>query len=172
MHLFSGDDVIDDLRSWGEVEDYLTGPWYEVREPATGLAVSPLSDELLVREPHAGTAKQRRLLHRAGFRRTHTRCWAWTPAEPVLTDPPWRSATPVPHLRAAFDAMQREMAIDRARNGMALHVLRDVYGCAPQGLVVVLAREDDPWGDDWDDDDVEAADCATLEVRYGDPCRR
>jgi len=70
-------------------------------------------------------------------------------------------------MRAVFEAGFREMARDRLRSAMALRVLRDVFGCVPESLVILLAV--DP-ADDWDDADDDEGDlsphldCATLEA--------
>jgi hypothetical protein len=68
-------------------------------------------------------------------------------------------------MRAVFLAGLREVARERARSAMALRVLRDVFGCVPESLVIVLRVESE---DDWDDDDEDDlpphVDCATLEA--------
>jgi hypothetical protein len=158
------DDEIDDLRSWEEVECFLRERWDMVRDDATGLLLTR-GDSLLLDEPRSATAKQRRLLHRAGFRRVadDEPCWSWTPSVPEPSDRPGLSRMP-PRMRAVFEAGLNEMARDRARNDMAVRVLRDVFGCVPENLVIELAAElDDSWDDD--EDDLPAyADCATLEA--------
>lgn len=169
------DVVIDGFRTWDELEEHLTGAWYEVRDRVTGLAVLPDLDRLVVKEPASGTAKQRRSLHRAGFRQTEQRSWSWTPPEPVMNEPalPWTPA--LPGLRAGLDRFHRELSMDRARNAMTQRVLRDMYECAPANLIVGLDQEDDQWDgdadDEWEDDGV-VADCATLEERCGSPRAR
>jgi hypothetical protein len=149
------DDIVNDLHTWAEVEDYLSDDWYEVHDRVTGLAVTDV-DILLVDEPPSGTAAQRRLLHRAGFRRVRPGApqWSWTPPEraPADVEAPPMSATVTPRIRATLEAWQRDLAQLRARNRMAVYVLKQVYQCAPANLSVVLPLERDEDDDDWDDD--------------------
>jgi hypothetical protein len=161
------DDEIDDLRSWDEVEGYLQESWDEVRDRPSGLRVMH-DDELLVDEPRSATAKQRRLLHRAGFRRVpdEARSWSWTPPDPGPSGQAWVSQLP-PRNQARVEARYREMARERARSEMALRVLRDVFGCAPEHLTLTVTREAE---DDWEDEEDEllpGVDCQTLEAVLG-----
>lgn len=172
MRISWNDDLIDDLRSWDDLELYLGSEWREVRDGASGLVLTTHFDDLLVDEPPSGTAAQRRLLHKRGFRRKAERCWAWTPPPPSADDlrpPPaaWRG-----RMAASWKAAERDRALDRARSAQAVRVLREVYACAPADLEVwiVNADGDDVWEDE-DDDGAPALDCASLEALYG-PGRR
>lgn len=170
----SWEDEIDGLRSWEELTAYLAGGWTQVRDGDGGLVLTTHFDELLVDEPPGGTATQRRGLHRLGFRRRDDRCWSWESEPPTSGElpPPPRGFPPL--LAAAWTSSQRDEAIDRARSDMAVRVVREVYRCPPERLVVTVVDDDEL--DDWDaEDDDDAAvpglDCAALEARFG-PARR
>lgn len=69
---------------------------------------------------------------------------------------------------AAASNMQLTQAIDRARSEMAMRVLREVYGCSPEQLVVTVVNDDAV--DEWEDEDqgaFPALDYAALEARFG-----
>jgi hypothetical protein len=169
----SWDEEIDDLRSWGELEFALSDRWREVRDRGSGLLLTTHFDDLLVEMPPTRTDDQRRLLRELGFRPVDDGCWSWTPAPPSTGDlrptPPGLNAL----VAAAWAAVERDLAIDRARSAMALRVLREVCRASPPDLAVVVPSddEDDEWDDDDDDDSLPGLDCAALEARFG-PGRR
>lgn len=169
----SWDDVIDDLRSWDDLELYLSGRWREVRDRASRLALTTHFDELLVDEPPSMTEEQRRMLRDLGFRLMDERCWSWTPPPPSAGElrpaPPGLPAW----MRSAWPSTERFLAVDRTRRAMAVGVLREVFSCAPQNLEVCVVNdhEDDEWDDDDDDAALPGLECAALEARFG-PGRR
>jgi hypothetical protein len=170
MHT-SWDEVIDDLRSWGELEFALSDRWREVRDRTSGLLLTTHFDDLLVDAPTSLTEQQRRLLREFGFRPVDDRCWSWTPPPPSAGDvrpaPPGLNAG----VATAWAAVERDLAIDRARSAMAVRVLREVCNCSPPDLevCVVSDHDDEEWDDD--DDSLSGLDCAALEARFG-PGRR
>lgn len=166
---FYDDDLIDELATWEEVQATLLDEWYQVRDRSTRLLLAREGPLLLVDEPRSGSAAQRRLLHRSGFRRAGDRHWTWRPPEPVLSGPPWAGPDAPPAVREALERGRRRLARDRTLREMALRVLRDVYRCSPTDLEVWVCVEVDDWGeeDDWDDDDLPPLTCAQLEARYG-----
>lgn len=140
------DEEIDDLRSWDEVAIYLEDEWMQVRDRSSGLKVTPYDGHVLVYAPAAATAKQRRLLHRAGFRLWEARCWAWKAPDPDpahLVPPPYDPA--LQRMRERWTAWQVRAARERALAAMALRVLRDLMSCAPEDLTVVVFVEREDW---------------------------
>lgn len=121
-----------------------------MHDRACGLLVTAVNG-LMVSEPPAATASQRRLLHRAGFRRVgdRRRLWEWTPPEPSPSElgPPL-SLTLAPRICPLLEASRRDLARDRARATMALCMLRDVCTCTPEHLALVVAVDDEDWDDD------------------------
>lgn len=169
--LTSWNDVIDDLRSWEEVEGYLQQGWSEARDVATGLVLECDGHTLLVIEPRAGKAAERRALHRAGFRRSpgSDGAWWWTAPEPASDDR--RLDVPASlsgRMRHAFVLMQQDAIRRRDLAEMAVRVLRDIYQSAPGSLMLLVAAdEEEGWGDEDDEDDeawLPGLDCATLEA--------
>jgi hypothetical protein len=166
MTYFEEDDI-DCLRTWDDLAFYLGEPWQQVRDPVADVVLTTFFDELLVDEPSDGTARQRRQLHRLGFRRKGDRCWSWTPPSPPRVDVPSPSSGLPAFFSAAGVNMRLTQAIDRARSDMAMRVLREVYGCSPEHLVVTVVNDDAD--DDWEDEDNDlfpALDCASLEARF------
>lgn len=155
----SWEDDIDGLQTWDDVAACLAERWREVLDRGNRVLLTTHFDDLLVHEPPAGTATQRRMLHRHGFRRMDERCWSWTPAAPPAGDLP----PPPPRLPAStaarWTSLALDRAVDRARSDMALRVLREVYRSTPDHLVVTVVGEDEEW-DDEDDDEVPGLDCA------------
>lgn len=166
----SWDDVIDDLRSWGDLESSLSERWREVRDRVNGLLLTTHFDDLLVDMPSSKTDEQRRLLRELGFRVMDESCWSWTPPPPSAGD----LRPPLPSLNAwmaaAWTALERDLAIDLALSAMAVRVLRDVCSAAPKDLEVCVVSDQEH--EEWDDDDtLPGLDCAALEARFG-PGRR
>jgi hypothetical protein len=163
----SWDDVIDDLRSWDDLECHLGGRWREVRDRVSGLLLTTHFDDLLFDEPPSMTEKQRTLLRQLGFRPVDEGCWSWTPPPPSAGD--LRPAPPGFNARtaAAWAALERDLAIDRARSAIAVHVLREVCRSSPPDLEVYVPSDDEDEDEDWaDDDDLPGLGCAALEARF------
>ena len=145
---FCDEEEIDELRSWGEVAFVLEDQWTEVRDRATGLQVARDDRSVLVYEPEMATAKQRRLLHRAGFRKWQPQSWSWTPPDPDPADlKPLPYEPTLPWMRARWEAFRMRAQRDRALAAMALRVARDLMGSAPEDLTVLVFVE----GEDWDE---------------------
>ena len=163
------EDEIDNLRSWDELTDVLGGIWREVRDQRAGVVLTTHFDELLVVEPPGGTAKQRRRLHQLGFRRRGQRCWSWEPPPPDAHELPPPPRWLPPSLGAGWTSSRREERVDRARSEMAVRLLREVYGCSPEHLIIAVVNddEDEDEDEDWDDDAFPALSCAALEARFG-----
>ena len=134
-----------DLRSWDELDDVLRDDWLSVRD-GRGRAVLRVHEGLgVVEPPGLLRARERRGLHRCGFRLERARdlrVWVWlAPEQP----PPDRS-----DLGAL---LRRWTARDAAVRAQAVHVLRDVLGADVRAVSVVLLPPDDEDEDDagWDD---------------------
>jgi hypothetical protein len=167
MTYFEEDDV-GCLRTWDDLAFYLGESWRQVRDAIADVVLTTHFDELLVDEPSAGTARQRRQLHQLGFRRKDDRCWSWTPPSPPRVEVPPPSAGLPAFFSAAGSNMRLTRTIDRARSEMAMRVLREVYGCSPEHLVVTVVNDDaDDECEDEDDDVFPPLDCLALEARFG-----
>ena len=143
------EEEIDELRSWDEIALYLADEWREVRDRTSELRVTRDDRSVLVYEPATATAKQRRLLHRAGFRLWAARSWSWTPPDPDPADvqpPPFEST--LPRMRERWTASRVRAARDRALAAKALRVMRDLMSCAPEDLIVVVFVEREDWDDE------------------------
>lgn len=140
------DEEIDELRSWDEVAFVLEDEWIEVRDRTTQLKVARDDRSVLVYEPAGATAKQRRLLHRAGFRTWQPRCWSWTPPPPDPADlKPLQYEPTLPWMRTRWEAFRVRAERDRSLAAMALRVIRDLMGCAAEDLTVVVFVEREDW---------------------------
>lgn len=127
-------------------------------------------DDLLADAPPSMTDEQHRLFRELGFRPVDDSCWSWTPAPLSAGD--LRPAPPASNawVASAWAAVERDLAIDRARSAMAVRVLREVCGASPPDLEVYVPSNDED--EEWDDDDrLPGLDCAALEARFG-PGRR
>lgn len=148
-------DVVDGFGSWGELADHLRGPWEELADGDRGLLLLSGGQALVVVEPPAARARHRRALHQAGFRRTptSTTTWLWSAAAP----PPAGTPDSAPASRAGQladpDWLRRHLETQRRLADTAVHVVRDVFGCSLDGLVLTLPSDDEE--DRWDDDDDE-----------------
>ena len=96
------------------------------------------------RSPAVLRARERRGLHRCGFRLERSgdlRVWVWLAPEQPPPD------------RADVGALLRHWtARDAAVRAQAVHVVRDVLG-ADLGAVSVVLLPEDPDDDGWDDDE-------------------
>lgn len=146
-------DRVDDLLSWPEVEDVLGGPWLAVHD-GRGRCLVRVRDGLgLVERPGQLRARERRGLHRCGYRLERAndlRVWVWVPAQP----PPSPTFDVIAGLRRF---QQHERAVRR----QALRTLRDVLGADVRDVAVVLLPEPE---DEWDDLEDECC-CSS-----GHPC--
>ena len=131
-----------DLRSWRELDDVLHDDWLAVHD-GRGRAVVRVRDGLgVVDRPGHLRARERRGLHRCGFRLERARdlrLWVWlAPEQP----PPDRTdvGALLRHWTERATAVRSQVA----------HVLRDVLGADPGAVCVVLLPPDDDEDDGWD----------------------
>ena len=131
-------------RSWDELDDALHDDWLSVHD-GRGRAVVRVREGLgLVELPGLLRARERRGLHRVGFRLQRARdlrVWVWLAPEAAPLD--------CGDVGALLRSWTARGAAVRAQ---AVHVLRDVLGAdLPAMSVVLLPPEDDGWDDPWDD---------------------
>lgn len=141
------------VQDWTALERWLCREAWE-RVGGQGPAVLHRCDDalLLLERPGALRARQRRSLHRSGFRPTHepqTRrtVWVWRPPEVACTEPAARVA--------------RVLAGMVLQSATAVHVLRDVFGLTLASLLVTVADEEED--DFWDDVDEDGPEDEGLE---------
>lgn len=136
-----------DLRSWDELDDALHDDWLSVHD-GRARAVVRVRDGLgLVDRPGLLRARERRGMHRCGFRLERARglrLRVWLAPE----QPPPDSADVGALLRSWSER-------DAVVRGQAVHVLRDVLGADLGAVSVVLLPpeqddQDDESGDGWD----------------------
>ncbi len=159
------EELFDQFRSWAEVQDLLVWPWEQVRDESSGALLLCYGGELLLREPATGRAAQRRLLHKAGFRRDGGH-WRWIAPTPDPADSPVDPRRPFPErVRTILSRVKQTERMRQEVGAMALRVLRDIYRCQPEELSLLVPVEVDEWDDGEDDEDDwgPVTDCATLE---------
>ena len=137
--------LTDRVSSWDELADVLRDDWLSVRDGRDRCLIR-LPDGLgLVEHPGLLHARERRGLHRSGFRLQHAdgvRVWVWAPPGDERADP-----------RDLAASLRRWQARGEAVRRQALRTVRDVLGAQVQELaVVLLPEEDDQWEDDLDED--------------------
>ena len=133
---------LDGLLSWAELDDVLHDDWLSVRD-GRGRELIRVRDGLgLVDGPGLLRARERRALHRSGFRRERTgelRVWVWLAPD-----------HPPPH-RGDVRALLRQWQERRnAVRTLAVQVVRDVLG-ADLGEVCVVLLPDEDEDDGWDE---------------------
>lgn len=140
----------DRVTSWDELADLLCDDWLSVRDGRDRCLIR-LPDGLgLVERPGLLRARERRGLHRCGFRLQRAegvRVWAWAPPDGGPTDP-----------RDLVASLRRWQEHSEALRAQALRTVRDVLGAEVHEVSVVrlVEQEDDPWDDDWRSCDCRA----------------
>lgn len=161
---WADDGWVEDLESWEEIRDLLRCDWDQISCPSLGLSLERADGLLAFDMRGHWRARHRRGLHRLGFRRLalpRLDVWLWT-AEPTLRatdldslgghvavlDGEELSATAA----AVVERLRTSFARDHLIREQALRVLREVFRCEPEDLGVLLAHEDESWGDEEEDD--------------------
>ena len=136
--------------SWAELADLLSDDWLSLRD-GCGRCLIRLPDGLgLVEQPGRLRARERRGLHRCGFRLQRAdglRVWVWAPPNA----PPLDARDLAASLRR-----WRERAESVRRH--ALRTVREVLGAEVQDVSVVLLppeQDDGGFDDGWDDDGAD-----------------
>ena len=135
------------VTSWEELADLLSGDWVSLRD-GRDRGLLRLSDGLGLVE-HAGSlcARERRGLHRRGFRLQQAeglRVWVWAPPDDG----------PPADRRDLAASLRRWRTREEAERTQALRTVRGVLGAeAHEVSVVLLADDEDDLADDdeWDD---------------------
>lgn len=160
-----GDDWADGFTSWAEVTELLREEWTRVEQVGWDLCLERVDAGLFLPEP-AGRwhARHRRALHRLGFRPLRSgraAVWHWAVKQQLESIDLAAFATP---MESAFAAARPERAavyVQQLRTVLATEhlireqtqrVLRDAFRCEPGEVAVLLAREEDEWEEDQDDD--------------------
>lgn len=165
MHIDENHDWMDSFESWEEVETCLQDDWVRVVDVRQRLELERDLDDLLVVEVDRRLrAKQRRELHRLGFRPVPAgRCteWRWDLVEAVRTADPADFPHPLlssyerlePAKRPATYALLRTKVVE---DGLVCRqvrsVVQEVFRSGPADLAVVAYRESDLWDEDEDED--------------------
>ena len=150
MHIDEHQDWMDGFDTWEEVWSCLPADWARVVDVRQRLEVERELDDLLVVEVGHGRlrARQRRELHRLGFRPTtsvRVTVWRWEVGPAALPD-----AWPQPH-----QLLRTRMLTEELITKQAQAVVQEVLRSSPRDVVVVLHREPDLWDDGWEDDEDE-----------------
>ena len=136
--------LTDRVTSWADLADLLCDDWLSVRDGRDRCLIR-LPDGLgLVERPGLLRARERRGLHRCGFRLQHAegvRVWVWSPPDDERADP-----------RDLAASLRQWQARSEAVRTQALRTVRDVLGAEVHEVAVVLLPEEDD-EDLWDDDD-------------------
>lgn len=143
-------ELVDDLESWTELEELLSGGAEAVECLRTGLVLEVIFHDwrggaLELWVPGRLRAQDRRRLHRLGLRPTS-----------YGTEPVWTWQTPVPDVPALEPDLGRALgarmaAIEEVQSALmdtVVRVLRDALRLPLSDLAVRLAREEDPLDDE------------------------
>jgi hypothetical protein len=150
--------------SWADLADLLSDDWLSVRD-GRGRCLIRLADGLgLVEQPGLLRARERRALHRCGFRLQRAdgvRVWVWAPPDDPPRDP-----------RDLAASLRRWQQRSAAVRDQALRAVREVLRADVSVVSVVLLppEQDDPSDDWWDD--CTCGDCTSSACPGGGagPC--
>jgi hypothetical protein len=137
------------VRSWDELVVLLQDDWLSLRDGRDRELLRVRDGLGLVEHPGRLRARERRGLHRCGFRRQHAegvRMWVWAPPGDPLLDP-----------RDLPAALRRWQERDEVLRAQAVRTVRDVLGAQPHDVSVVLLPEQED--DAWDDRDRDPSRC-------------
>lgn len=161
MHLDALDEWLDNFDSWDEIWDLLHDDWEWIDDVRQGFRVEQEANGLLVVEAnHRFRARDRRGLHRLGFRATSSgpvTLWRWDIETELRQMDLSVFAGPLERIFDTFDPAFRQRKIDQMRTRLATahlmtertqQVLRDVFRSQLSDVAVLLVREDDSWDDD------------------------
>ena len=163
MHIDEHHDWTDGFTNWDQVWAHLQGDWAGIVDIRKRLELVRDPDALLVVESvRQLRARQRRALHRLGFRPladSGVTTWRWDVDEQVRTANPADFPHPLLALYEQLDPDDRPptYAVLRVRvvtegliSEVARQVLQDVFGSAPADIVVVTYLELDRWDEEDD----------------------
>ena len=135
--------LADPVTSWTELADLLRDDWLSLRDGRDRCLIR-LPDALgLVEQPGLLRARERRGLHRRGFRLQRAgglRVWVWVPPGDEPADP-----------RDLAASLRRWSQRSEALRTMALLAVREVLGAEVHEVRVVLLPPEEEDDDLWDD---------------------
>lgn len=165
MHIDEDHDWMDDFESWEEVWACLQDDWVRVVDVRQRLELERGADELVVVEVDRRLrARQRRELHRLGFRPRssgRTTHWRWDLCEAVRAADPAEFPHPLEELyrHRHPEDRPRSYHLLRARlieNGLVArqvrHVVEEVFRSAPADVAVVAYRPSGLWDEEDDEE--------------------
>lgn len=146
-------DRLEGFASWDDLADVLRDDWLSVSDGRGRWLVRVCEGLGLVEEPGLLRARERRGLHRCGFRLQRSgdlRVWVWVLAP---DEPPDRVA--LAGSRDLAGLLRRWSERSAAVRAQAVATVRDVLGADPGEVSVVLLPEpdedeDEHWDEDWD----------------------
>jgi len=170
MRIDENEDWIDGFDTWEEVWPCLTDDWARVVDVRQRLEVEREVDDLVVVEVDRGLrARQRRELHRLGFRpvsSVRVTLWRWEAAEAARNVDPAGFRHPLlpegvdpADLPRSYELLRVRWITEELINQQAQRVVREVFQSSPSEVAVVVHRESDVWEDEWEED--EGWQCST-----------
>lgn len=160
---FDEQDWMDGFDSWEEVWSVLHDDWVRVVDDAQRLQLHWDGHELsIVEMDRRLRARQRRSLHRMGFRpltAAHVTLWHWDVRDALRRIDLRDFSTPFEKVFDACDPATRQQRIEQLRTRHArahllteqtLRVVREVFCSQPQDLSVNVLREREWWEDEED----------------------
>jgi hypothetical protein len=168
MHIDENHDWMDGFESWEEVETCLHDDWVRIVDVRQRLELERDLDDLVVVEVDRRLrARQRRELHRLGFRPVPAgRCteWRWDLVEAVRTADPddfphpllssYERMEPARRPRS-YDLLRAKVVADGLIDLQVRRVVQEVFRSAAADLAVVAYRESALWGEEDDEDEDE-----------------
>ena len=167
MHIDEHHDWMDGFDTWEEVWRCLQDDWVRVVDVRQRLELERDLDDLLVVEVDRRLrARQRRELHRLGFRPVpagRVPEWRWDLVEAVRSADP--ADFPHPLLTAyarldpadrpgSYELLRAKVVEDGLLERQVRSVVQDVFRSAPGDVAVVSYREPDLWSDEEDEDEI------------------
>lgn len=165
MHIDEGHDWMDDFESWEEVWACLQDDWVRVVDVRQLLELERDLDSLLVVEVDQRLrARQRRELHRLGFRPQssgHTTHWRWDVSAAVRAADPAEFPHPLEKLYGRLPPEQRPRTYNLLRaklmeDGLVArqvrNVVQEVFRSGPTDVAVVAYRPSELWDEEDDED--------------------
>lgn len=163
---FDDNDWIDGFDIWEDVWAALHEDWVRIDDDAQRLRLEREDDELFVVElDRQLRARQRRGLHRMGFRPTaalRVTVWQWDVQDALQRVDLRDFSAPFERVFDAWDPAARPAKIELTRTRLARahllteqtqRVVREVFRSRPQDLSISVPREKEWWEEEDDDED-------------------
>lgn len=176
MHIDEDYDWMDDFDTWEDLWACLQSDWDRVADVRQRLELERDLDGLVVIEVDRGLgARQRRELHRLGFRpfpAVRTTVWRWDIAAAIRAADPESVSQPLLSRHDSADPAARPPFSELVRTGLirdelvrrqVQRVLQQVFRSALTDVTVVTCRDLEPWDEAEDEDDERWPLSSTLE---------